>query len=353
MAFVTNINTSVKGVTVCMPTNIVENNDYELLQVEERLKLIETIGIERRRVAPKNVCTSDLCYQAAEHLINKLAWNKSDIDLLLFVSQTPDYKMPATSCLLQERLGLSMSCMTIDISQGCSGFVYGLSVIGALLSNGSIKKALLLTGNTQSKNISFHDKSVYPLFSDAGSALAIEYSPDNYDKMNFYFATDGSGKNTIIIPDGGYRNPINQDSFKIEEFDGGIKRNRLNIRMEGDDVFSFVISQVPKAYNSLFEHFKIDRNSVDYYLIHHASKFLCEKLRKKMSFEKEKTPIVLKDFGNASNASIPLILCTALKEEVKSKKINLIISGFGVGLSLGIGEISLNHLKCSDLINYE
>jgi 3-oxoacyl-[acyl-carrier-protein] synthase-3 len=352
MAFVTNINTSVKGVTVCMPNNVVENNDYDIIPINERTKFIESIGIERRRVAPKDVCTSDLCLQAAEHLIKKMSWDKSDIDLLVFVSQTPDYKMPATSCILQERLGLSMSCMTIDISQGCSGFVYGLSIVGSLISNGSMKKALLLTGNTQTKNISYYDKSAYPLFSDAGSALAIEYSPINYDKMNFYFATDGSGENTIIIPDGGYRNPISQDSFKIEEFDGGIRRNRLNLRMEGADVFSFVISQVPKAYDALFEHFNVDRSTVDYYLIHHASKFLCEKLRKKMGFEKEKTPFVLKDFGNASNASIPLLLSTTLKEEVESKKINLIISGFGVGLSLGIGDISLDNLKCADLIDY-
>lgn len=353
MAFVTNINTSVKGVTVCMPNNIVENNDYELIPIEDRTKFIDSIGIERRRVAPNNVCTSDLCFQAAEHLIEKLGWNKSEIELLVFVSQTPDYKMPSTSCLLQDRLGLSMSCMTIDISQGCSGFVYGLSVVGSILSNGSIKKALLLTGNTQSKNINYYDKSVYPLFSDAGSALAMEYCDENYDKMNFYFATDGSGKNTIIIPDGGYRNPVSQDSFLIEEFDGGIKRNRLNLRMEGDDVFSFVISQLPKAYNALFDNFNIDKNVVDYYLIHHASKFLCEKLRKKMGFEKEKTPLVLKDYGNSSNSSIPLLLSTVLKDKVTSKKLNLIISGFGVGLSLGIGEVSLNSLKCADLIDYE
>lgn len=353
MAFVENINTSIKGISVCIPNNVVNNRDYDVIPEEDKDKFIQGIGIETRHVTDKNTTTSDLCYEAAKYLIDKLQWDKSEIELLVFVTQTPDYKMPATSCILQDRIGLPTSCMTIDISQGCSGYVYGLSVVGSLLSSGSIKKALLLTGNTQSKNINYEDKSAYPLFGDAGSATAIEYSDQSYDTMKFHFATDGSGKDTIIIPDGGYRSPVIKDSFIVEEFDGGIKRNRLNLRMEGDDTFSFVISEVPKAINKLLNHYGINQDDLDYYLLHHASKFTCDRLRKKMKFDPDKTPFVLKDYGNSSNASIPLLFSTVLRDKLMSGRIDCLISGFGVGLSLGVGIISLENLKCSDLIKYE
>jgi 3-oxoacyl-[acyl-carrier-protein] synthase-3 len=353
MAYINIKRSLIKGVCVSVPKNVVSNWDYEVVPEEDREKFINGIGIEKRHVTDYNTTTSDLCFNAAGHLIEKLKWNKSDIELLVFVSQTPDYKMPATSCVLQDRLGLPTSCMTIDISQGCSGYVYGLSVVGSLLSVGSIKKALLLAGNTQSKNVNYEDQSAYPLFGDAGSATAIEFSEDNYDEMKFHFATDGSGKNTIIIPDGGYRNPVTQESFTIEEFDGGIKRNRLNLKMEGDDTFSFVISEVPKAINRLLEYYNINKDDLDYYLLHHASKFTCERLRKKMKFEPDKTPLILKDYGNSSNASIPLLFTTVLREKVMNERLRCMISGFGVGLSLGVGVISLGNLECSDLIMYE
>ena len=353
MAFIENNCSSIKGISVCIPENVVSNWDYKLIPEEEKEKFIKGIGIETRHITDDNTTTADLCYKAAEHLIEKLQWNKSEIELLVFITQTPDYKMPATSCVLQDRLSLSTSCMAIDISQGCSGYVYGLSVVGSLLSSGTIKKALLLTGNTQSKNVNYEDQSAYPLFGDAGSATAMEFSEDNFNEMKFHFATDGSGKNTIIIPDGGYRTPVTQESFKIEEFDGGIKRNRLNLKMEGDDTFSFVISEVPKAINRLFEYYNINKDDLDYYLLHHASKFTCERLRKKMKFEPDKTPLILKDYGNSSNASIPLLFTTVLRERVMNEKLNCMISGFGVGLSLGVGVISIGNLECSNLIMYE
>ena len=241
--------------------------------------------------------------------------------------------------------------MTIDISQGCSGYVYGLGVVGALVSNGTIKKALLLVGNTQSKNTNYKDKSVFPLFSDAGSATAIEYCPHSDDFFKLSFGTDGSGETTIIIPDGGYRHPVSVESFKEEDFEGGIKRNRLNIAMHGDDVFSFVIGNLPKFTKNLFEHFNIAPDDIDYFLVHHASKFLCNKLLKKLNIPNEKAPMVLKDYGNSSNATIPLLM-TVIKDEICNKQLRMYISGFGVGLSLGVGIISIGNLDCAEQIEY-
>jgi len=352
MAFVEHNKIKMQGVTVCVPQNVVENNDYGVVPESERPAFIEAIGIERRHVAPKDVCTSDLCQKAAENLLKKLNWQKDDVELLVFVSQTPDYKMPATSCVLQHRLGLPKNCMTIDVSQGCSGYVYGLSVVSAFVQTGAIKKALLLTGNTQSKNVNYEDKSTYPLFGDAGSATAIEYCKDEGDKYMMSFVTDGSGEETIIIPDGGYRHPVSPSSFEVKEYEGGLKRSALNISMKGEDVFAFVAGNVPKATKALFEHFDIDPDTLDYYLLHHASKFICNKLAKKLNIPDGKAPLILKDFGNSSNASIPLIMVKAIKDDVLNKSLKLFISGFGVGLSMGVGVVNISHLRCADYIEY-
>lgn len=352
MAFVEVNNIKIKGLTVCVPKNVVENATYTMVPEEERRDFIQAIGIERRRVAEDGVCSSDLCQKAAENLMSDLSWNKEDIDLLVFVSQTPDYRMPATSCVLQHRLGLPRTCMTIDVSQGCSGYVYGLSVVGSLVASGSIKKALLLVGNTQNKNLNYNDKSTWPLFSDVGSATAIEYSPEDGDTFKLSYMTDGAGEKTIIIPDGGYRNMVSLDSFVEHEYDGGIKRNNLNIFMQGDDVFAFVISNIPKATKIMYEHFNIDPDTIDYYLIHHASRFIINKLKKKLNIPDEKVPIILKDFGNSSNASIPLIMVKEIREDLLNKPLQLYISGFGVGLSLGVGVICVNKLECCNLIEY-
>lgn len=352
MAFVEHRHIKMRGLTVCVPRNVVENRDYSVIPEAERPAFIEAIGIERRHVAPEEVCTSDLCQKAAEHLIEKLGWQKDEIELLVFVSQTPDYKMPATSCVLQHRLGLPKSCMTMDVSQGCSGYVYGLSIVSAFVQTGAIKKALLLVGNTQSKNVNYWDQSTYPLFGDAGSATAIEYAESGGDRYMFSFLTDGSGEETIIIPDGGYRHPVTSQSFEMKEFEGGLKRSRLNIRMQGDDVFAFVAGNVPKASKALFQQYNIDTSKIDYYLLHHASKFIYDKLVKKLNIPDGKAPLILKDFGNSSNASIPLIMATAIREDVLTKPLQMYVSGFGVGLSMGVGVINIDPLDCADYIEY-
>lgn len=352
MAFVEIKNIKIKGLKVCVPKNVVENSSYSIVPENERLDFINAIGIERRRVADVDVCTSDLCQKAAEELIVELGWNREEIELLVFVSQTPDYRMPATSCVLQHKLGLPRTCMTIDVSQGCSGYVHGLSVVGSLVSGGAIKKALLLVGNTQNKNINYNDKSMWPLFSDAGSATAIEYCPTSGDSFKLSFMTDGGGEKTIIIPDGGYRNMVSMESFIEHEYDGGIKRNNLNVFMQGDDVFAFVVKNIPKATMALYEHYNINPETIDYFLLHHASKFILSKLKKKLAIPDEKAPIILKDFGNSSNASIPILMAKSIREEVLSRPLQLYISGFGVGLSLGVGVIELNQMMCCDLIEY-
>jgi 3-oxoacyl-[acyl-carrier-protein] synthase-3 len=349
MAFSKSSNVSIKGIAACVPKKIVENKDYPYFEEGEYEKFAASVGIERRRMVEPGVCTSDLCLAAAEQLITDMSWDKSEIELLVFVSHTADYKLPATSCILQNRLKLPITCMTLDISLGCSGYVHGLKVISALLSSGGMKKGLLLVGNTQSLYASYEDKSAYPLFADAGTATALEYD-EKADEMCFHFGSDGSGFEAIIVPDGGCRNPVNEDSFKVVDFGDGIKRSRMHEGLDGMEVFSFGISRAPQSVNQLIENFSLSKDNMDYFLFHQANKFMVERIRKKLSIPAEKVPYNIKDFGNTSCATIPLLMVTNLQNELMNQKLNLLLCGFGVGLSWGSSALSTDKIVCSQLI---
>ena len=176
MAFVEIKNVAIKGISACVPKSVVDNSTVYDKKWTGYENFVNTTGIAKHRNSPDDVCSSDLCVEAAEKLLADLAWEKSEVEALVFVTQTPDfYNVPATSCLLQERLGLSKNCYTLDISLGCSGWVYAMTVIGSLMQTGTIKKGLLLAGDTPSKFCSEDDKSTFPLFGDAGTATALEF----------------------------------------------------------------------------------------------------------------------------------------------------------------------------------
>jgi 3-oxoacyl-[acyl-carrier-protein] synthase-3 len=265
MAYLSIPNITIKGISACVPKYIDDNKDYPIAE-EDKTKLIAAIGVERKRIVDNETCTSDLCYKAAEQLIEELKWDKKDIDCLIFVTQTPDYILPATSCILQHKLGLSNECYTLDISLGCSGYVYGLSSIASILQSGAgnIRKALLLVGDTISKITSKTDKSTWPLFVDAGTATAIEYEVGS-EGLKFHLATDGEGAEAIIVKDGGFRNITTPHSFKLQTIEGGIQRSDLQLQLDGMDVFSFGINKAPKSVNSLLEKFDINKDSIDFF----------------------------------------------------------------------------------------
>jgi 3-oxoacyl-[acyl-carrier-protein] synthase-3 len=196
-------NVKLQGIAACVPQQEVSNFDCELLEEKERKLFVKTTGIEKRRIAAKGVCASDLCERAAEKLIADLGWNKNEINVLVFVTQTPDYTTPATAIILQEKLSLSKNCLAFDINLGCSGYVYGLSVAAALLQNIPNGKGLLLVGDVSSACISAEDKSTVPLFSDAGSATAIAHDLNTTSALHFNLENDGKGFEAIIIPEGG------------------------------------------------------------------------------------------------------------------------------------------------------
>ena len=349
MAFLKIENVRICGLSACVPKQIEENSMFPFFDNEALQNFVATTGIERKRKVVADVCTSDLCVAAAEKLMSDLDWQREDVSFLIFVSQTADYILPATSLLIQNRLGLSNDCYTLDISLGRSGWVYGMSVISSLLSTCKKGKGLLLMGDTLTKSCSVTDKSTYPLFGDAGTAAAFTYA-ENVAPLLFSFNSDGSGYKAIIINDGGYRNQASPSSFEPIKRENGVENNNLQLILDGMDVFAFGIKRVPESVNKLIEEFQLTKNQIDFFVFHQANLFMNEQIRKKLKLPPEKTPYSLKNFGNTSSASIPLTMVTELKNNLKSKSLSLIACGFGVGLSWGSVYFKTEKITCSELI---
>lgn len=340
---------AIRGISCCVPKNKERNVDLDILTQEEIQKFIEATGIEERRIATKEICTSDLCCEAAEKLIKDLNWQKDEIEILVFVSQTADYILPVSAAILQDRLGFSTNCIAFDVPLGCSGYVYGISIIAGMMKAAGLKKGMLLAGDTSSKLVSKTDKSTVPLFGDGGSATAFEFDV-NAESLLFDLGTDGSGYKTIIINDGGSRNRINSDSLLYETISPGIERNACQLILDGMDVFGFGISQAPKTVNKLIEKFEIDKDAIDHFVFHQANLMMNKMIVKKLKLPAEKVPYTLKEFGNTSSTTIPLTIVAELKENLTDTSKDLIICGFGVGLSWGTAKIRLNNVVISDLI---
>lgn len=349
MPFFSTNKVKVSGISAAVPKNSESNWDYDHLTEPEKKLLIKTTGVENRRLAVKGMATSDLCCEAAEKLITDLNWKKSEIQLLIFLSQSRDYYLPQTSTILQDRLGLSTSCMAFDVGLGCSGFPYGLSVASSILSSTGIKKGLLMMGDISSETCSKKDKSTYPLFGDAGSVTALEFD-EKASPINFQLNSDGSGHRAIMIEDGGIRNLASSASFEKKEIDKGISRSRLDLALNGLDVFNFSITKVPDSLKTFLEQTGSKTESYDYFLMHQANRLMNETIRKKLKFEPEKTPYSIQDFGNTSSASIPLTMVVELNKELREKSLHLLMTGFGVGLSWGIVSLKTEKIICSKLL---
>ena len=348
MAYLSFPKVRVVGMSACVPKEIDDNRTNPLIADEERDNLIQSIGIIQKRKAPDGVTSSDLCYEAAEKLIADLNWDKNDIDALVFVSQSPDYILPATACVLQDRLGLPLECMAYDISLGCSGWVYGMASISALVSSGNVKKALLLVGDLATRTNSPRNRSDFPLFGDAGTCTALVYD-ESLKGVFLHLGTDGSGKDAIIIPEGGYRNPYNDKSLEWQEVEGGFAQG-IHARMDGMSVFSFAITKGPKSIKGLCERFNINLEDVDCIALHQANKMICEKIRKKLKIAEEKCPVSMDYFGNTSCATIPLTMVVRRQKELTSGKLTTIGCAFGVGLSWGSVYFETERIIVPDLI---
>lgn len=349
MAFLEYKNVRIAGISAGVPKNILSNlhpdasDGFSSEYAPE--DFVKTTGVKERHVSD-NLCTSDLCYEAAEKLIADLGWEKSEIEALIFVSQTADYILPCTACVLQDRLGLSKECYAADNSLGCSGWVYGLSQVLGLLSAGTIKKALLLCGDAKKRAAGPRD----PLFGHAGTVTAVEYC-EGAKGFQFHFGTDGSGYDAIITPDGGSRNQVSPKTFELEEVEGKMM-HRMQTRMKGMDVFAFGISTAPKTVKKLAEHYEFDYQEADYFVFHQANMKMNNMIAKKLKLVPEKVPSCMYEFGNTSSASIPLTIVTQLKDRAAIPT-KYICCGFGVGLSWGTVAFETENIIISDLVEVE
>lgn len=343
-------NVSLKGIAVAVPKTKKVNLDNAFFSKEDVEKFTATTGVSEFRISDAATTTSDLGFEAAQHLISEMNIDKNEIDVLIFVSQTPDYlNIPNTAPLLQSKLGLSKSCLSFDLPLGCSGFVYGLSTLASYMQNPAFKKGLLICGDTPSKIVGNEDKSATLLFGDAAAAILLEREESN-SEMYFSLGTDGSGYKAIIINDGGARNPFNENSLAVVDYGDGIKRNQCELALDGMDVFSFGITQAPKSVKELMAFADIRTEEVDFAVFHQANKMMNEMIRKKLKFEIEKVPYSLDKFGNTSSASIPITMVTELKNQLRKGQNKLLFCGFGVGLSWGSCYLSTENLTVLDLI---
>lgn len=350
MAFLQFKNARMAGIAAAVPKSTVNNlhpsQEDNISSDYSPTEFVEETGINERRISD-TLTASDLCFAAAERLISDLGWEKTEIEALVFVSQMADYILPATACILQDRLGLGTHCYAEDIALGCSGWIYGLSNVVSLMASGGIKKALLLAGDGCRREKGKHD----PLFGYAGTATAIVFDKDD-EGFKFHFGTDGSGFDAIVVPDGGARNPITTKSFETEEINGR-SFNRLQNRMKGLDVFSFGISTVPNSIKQLANHYGFDYLSTDYLVLHQANKKMNDVIAMKLKLPQGKVPSSLRKFGNTSSASIPLTIITELKGQFETKPTNFLCCGFGVGLSWGSVAFQTHNIIVSNLIELD
>ncbi len=351
MALLQFSNIGISGISAAVPVNRINNFEYTKHFPKEDVKeIVEKIGIFERRFAPEGICSSDLCFAAAEKLIADMNIDKSEIGLLVFISQTPDYRMPATSILLQNKLGLSKHTAAFDLTLGCSGFVYGLSVVYGLVQSGMIKKALLLDGETRSRIYSPKDRKTAFIFGDGGIAAIIE-KDEKYGDSFFSLNSDGSKESYIKINSGGYRNPSSSNSIieKVVDEYGNIRHDEHGY-MNGSDVFNFLISEIPNDLNLLYRFSKTNQQEINYFIFHQANIYMNNYLSKKLKLDPWKVPSSIESFGNTSSVSIPLTIVYKLQTSLSHKRIKLLLSGFGVGMSWASAIINTDNCFISDII---
>lgn len=311
-------------------------------------KIVDNVGIYERRFADRQTCSSDLCYAAAKKLLTDKDLDPSEVDVLLFVTQTPDYRMPASAIILQDRLELGSSTIAFDINLGCSGFVVGLQTAYSFLQNPGISRVLLLNGETRSRVYSPKDWKTAFLFGDAGTATLIEKGQE-FGKSYFSLNSNGAGASMIQIKGGGYRFPSSAETLreKVADEYGNIRHDEHGF-MDGENVFSFVAREVPKDIKKLYTYAEVTRAETDFFLFHQASKVVNDYLLKKLRLESDKVPASLHKFGNTSSVSIPLTIVSELKDRLRSGQ-TICLSAFGVGLSWGSVLIKNSGMTISEI----
>jgi 3-oxoacyl-[acyl-carrier-protein] synthase-3 len=319
----------IKAISYYLPETVVTNEELIKEFPEWSVdKIVNKVGIDQRHIAKPDETSADLATKAAEKLFAEYDIDKSSIDFILFCTQSPDYFLPTSACLIQKKLKIPTSCGALDFNLGCSGYVYGLSLAKGLLLGGIANNILLLTGETYSKFMHPKDKGNRTLFGDAGSATLI--SLDGFAEIgNFSLGTDGKGAKNLIVKTGGMRNREKADDLRFEENGNPISSDHLY--MNGSEIFNFTIEAVPPLIEDTLAKNALAREDVDGYVFHQANKFMINFLRKKLKIAPEKFHMYMSEVGNTVSNTIPIVITEELKENALHG--NILLAGFGVGYS--------------------
>jgi 3-oxoacyl-[acyl-carrier-protein] synthase-3 len=329
-------NISIRGLTSVVPKNTETIEDLEkMIGHDTAVKISKATGIVNRRIATAETCISDLMEFGAKSLLDELNWSPESVDVLIVVTQTADYRLPANACLIQNKLKLSKNAIVFDINLGCSGYVFGLFNIASIMQATGLKRALLLVGDTTSHFTREDDRSIRPLFGDAASITALEYDKAAAP-MKFNLGSDGSGAPYLIVKDGGMRTP---------------SENKPELFMDGTQVFAFTLREIPKNIAEILD--GKDISEIDKVVLHQANSIIIDKLGQKINASPDQLVKAMENYGNTSSASIPLAISCNLADEVMTSKKTILMSGFGVGWSWGSAIINFDNLSVCNTIEYE
>jgi 3-oxoacyl-[acyl-carrier-protein] synthase-3 len=343
----------ISGFLSVVPKNRVRFEDeignYALTK-EKMLNLKQIMGFDERRIVAGGECGSDLVTFGLEYLFGKALLDKQDIGALVVVTQTPDHLMPATSCIIHGRLGLSKDVLCFDINQGCTGFLYGLIQSCMLLDSSDAKKVVLCNCDTLSRRACPQDRNIFPLIGDAGTITVFERSPDKND-IQIDMKTDGTRSHWLTIPAGGFRKPSSDQTREIHELSDGIRRSEDDLYMNGPGIFTFTQTEVPATILEYFRSRSISMNDIDYFIFHQPNRFMLDKLAKKLGIPAEKIPMnIVEKYGNASSATIPVTICHNLASLMQSQRLRICFAGFGVGLSWGVLTMKVGPLRFCEIL---
>ncbi len=343
MALLKTSGARIAAVCTCVPARRFNNLlDAAEFSEEEVRKVTGMAGVTTRRMAGETMCSSDLCTAAAQRALHQLGWEPTSVDALIMVTQTPDYLLPSTACVIHHRLGLGDHCAAFDVGLGCSGYPYGIWLAAMMLQGGGVRRALVLHGETPTRFSDKADRSVSLLFGDAGSATALEAVADG-TRPNWHYAlhSDGSGYNSMIIESGGFRDRFGSDP-----------RTHC-VKMNGALIFNFTIKRVPALMDETLLGSGISSEDVDYFIFHQSNQFIMKHLCMKQSVPLEKAPIILKEFGNTGGASIPLTMTQGQLKRPPDRALRLMLLGYGVGLSWGSALVDLDPCAVMDSVELE
>lgn len=326
-------NIRIAGIACAVPDQLVSVDSFKPKFGEEGIEKFKAMtGIQAFRRTYEKQTASDLGYAAAERLLAVKSVNRQEIGALVFVSHSPDYRRPATACVLHKRLSLPKECAAFDVNLGCSAYPYGLFTLASMMETGDISKALLICAETVSKLANPHDRTTATLFGDCGSATLLVKGAGG--GINGLVRTDGTGYRAIIAPAGGFRN--RHASAELMRWADGNERTLYDLHMDGGAVFNFTITDVPRLIGDFLTRTGTAVDAYDGVILHQANLFILKQIARKLKIPAEKMPLTLDRYGNTSGAAIPLTLCDAYSGRNDAAALRVLMCGFGVGLSLGV-----------------